>query len=86
MTRVKQPWIESERGYGQKFFGYSYHPSSDALEKYIDLYWEWMPDEVQEWYIAPQGTPELEDVEIDDKFVTHPLGYGPADREVYKND
>jgi hypothetical protein len=41
---VMQPWIESERGFGQRPDGCSLHQTSDDLDQYCEDYWAKMPD------------------------------------------
>ena len=60
---VRQEWRESERGWGQRPDGYSLHLSLDDLEKYVEAYWERMPDSTPECYSFPSGSPRACDVD-----------------------
>lgn len=51
-----QKWEESERG-GTRPDGYSLHVDELALKKFIDAYWDRMPDRVPDEYSRPDGTP-----------------------------
>jgi len=59
---VKQEWIESERGWGQRPDGYSLHLSKSDLEMFVKEYWDSMPDEIPDCYSRPSGSAYLIDV------------------------
>jgi len=63
MQVVVQKWEESERGWGVRPDGYSIHPDKAARDRYIDAYWEDMPDSVPDEYSRPCGSPYLSTVE-----------------------
>lgn len=50
---VVQPWIESERGWGQRPDGYSLHASYAECQAYIAAYWQRQPDYVPDEYSRP---------------------------------
>ena len=62
-TIVVQKWEESERGWGIRPDGFSIHPSMEALKKYIERYWDGMPDSAPDEYSRPCCTPYLADVD-----------------------
>jgi hypothetical protein len=62
---VVQKWEEHERGWGTRPDGYSLHPSREHLALFIKQYWNSMPDEPQDEYSAPDGTPYVADVDLD---------------------
>ena len=64
MKVVVQKWEESERGWGTRPDGYSIHPSEEARERYVKAYWAKMPDEVQDEYSRPKGTPYTAEVDV----------------------
>ena len=43
-------WTEYERGWGQRPDGYTYHPTEQIAQKYIDDYWAHMPKEVPDYF------------------------------------
>jgi hypothetical protein len=53
----------SERGWGQRPDGYSLHLTESDRKQYIKDYWDKMPDEVQDEYSRPEGSPERIDVD-----------------------
>lgn len=59
---VIQEWLESERGWGTEFDGYSVHKTSEDLKKYVQAYWDSMPDTPPSVYSRPTGNPELVEV------------------------
>lgn len=52
-----QEWLESERGWGTRPDGYSLHPSPDVALKFIQAYWDQMPNTVPDEYSRPIGVP-----------------------------
>lgn len=64
-TVVRQDWLESERGWGQRDDGYSLHKSKADRDAYVAEYWKRMPDEVPDEYSRPCGEPYLVDVAIE---------------------
>lgn len=54
-------WTESERGWGQRPDGKSYHKTKPIAEVYIKNYWNGMPKEVPDEYSRP-GDPQLAEV------------------------
>lgn len=66
MTNViKQNWLESEAGWGQKPDGYSLHLTSEDCKAYIKDYWATMPSQVPDFYERPCGEPQIITVETD---------------------
>lgn len=61
---IVQKWEESERGWGVRPDGYSLHLTEADRAAYVQAYWDWMPDEVQDEYSRPSGTPYS--AEVDD--------------------
>ena len=58
MTKlICQKWEESERGWGVRPDGYSIHASMDNRDTYIRLHNDAMPEEIQDEYSRPSGTP-----------------------------
>lgn len=64
-TVVRQDWLESERGWGQRDDGYSLHKSKADRDAYVAEYWKRMPDDVPDEYSRPCGEPYLIDVPIE---------------------
>lgn len=58
-------WEESERGWGTRDDGYSLHATKNDAEKYVEDYWEGMPNCVPDEYSRP-GKPYL--FEVDKKM------------------
>lgn len=56
---VVQKWEESERGWGTRPDGFSLHLTDADRKAFIKDYWDGMPDEVQDEYSRPDGTPYL---------------------------
>lgn len=54
---VCQKWLESERGWGTRPDGYSLHLTEENRKRFIDAYWEGMPDTAPEEYSRPDGKP-----------------------------
>lgn len=52
---VYQTWVESERGWGTRPDGYSIHLSLDDRDRFIQEYWDSLPDEVPDEYSLPYG-------------------------------
>ena len=46
-------WTESERGWGQRPDGFTYHKTEADAQKYVDAYWKTMPNEVPDCYSRP---------------------------------
>ena len=61
-TVVVQKWEESERGWGIRPDGFSIHPDEEARKRFVDAYWQKMPDEVPEEYSRPSGQPYTADI------------------------
>lgn len=53
---ICQKWEESERGWGTRPDGFSLHLSFSALSKYVQSYWDTMPDDTPDEYSKPDGT------------------------------
>ncbi len=62
-TVLRQDWLESERGWGQRPDGYSLHLTESDRQRYITEYWGRMPDEVPDEYSRPDGSPVRIDVD-----------------------
>lgn len=58
---VRVNWTESERGWGERPDGYSFHLTKEDAEAYIKEYWDKMPKEVPDEYSKP-GEPLLSQV------------------------
>ena len=56
---VRQDWIESELGWGQRPDGYSLHKDTASLEQYVKQYWAKMPTETPDEYSFPAGNPSV---------------------------
>jgi len=80
---VVQKWEESEKGWGIRPDGYSLHLNEEDRETYIKNYWDGMPNEVQEEYSHPSGTPYLADV---DEETYEKIKASPKGIRVYKNN
>lgn len=52
-----QKWEEVERGWGERPDGFSLHISLEGLKRYVQAYWDGMPDQAPEEYERPCGTP-----------------------------
>lgn len=53
----KQDWFESEKGWGTRPDGCSFHTSIEDCNSFITQYWLRMPDEVPREYSRPCGKP-----------------------------
>jgi len=62
-TVVRQRWLESERGWGSRPDGSSYHLNMNDREAYIEEYWDRQPDSTPDEYSRPEGKPTLVDVD-----------------------
>ena len=62
-TVIRQNWLESERGWGQRPDGYTLHLTTSDRDAYVRAYWDRMPDEVPDEYSRPDGQPILVDVD-----------------------
>ncbi len=60
---LRQDWLESERGWGQRPDGYSLHLTESDRQRYVTEYWGRMPDEVPDEYSRPDGSPVRIDVD-----------------------
>lgn len=65
MKVVRQPWVESERGWGVRPDGDSLHLSMQDLWSFVADYWRTMPDQAPDEYSRPQGDPDMIEVEAD---------------------
>lgn len=54
-TVICQEWIESERGWGIRPDGASFHLSEADLQAYIKEYWDMMPESAPEEYSKPSS-------------------------------
>lgn len=54
---ICQKWEEREYGWGERPDGFSLHLSYDGLSRFVQEYWDGMPDEVQSEYSIPLGMP-----------------------------
>lgn len=54
---ICQKWEEIERGWGSRPDGFSLHLSFDSLKRYIQAYWDNMPDIAPDEYSQPDGHP-----------------------------
>jgi hypothetical protein len=54
---ICQKWEELERGWGSRPDGFSLHLSFDSLKRYIQGYWDNMPNTAPDEYSRPDGTP-----------------------------
>ena len=61
-TVLKQHWIESERGWGIRPDGNSYHLTTEDRDPFIKEYWARMPKEVPDEYSRPYGKPTVIEV------------------------
>jgi hypothetical protein len=52
---VRVRWDESERGWGIRPDGYSYHLTNGDAEAFIKEYWDKMPAEAPDEYSRPEG-------------------------------
>ena len=60
-------WIESERGWGIRPDGLSFHLSEQHCRDFISAYWAKMPDEIPDEYSRPDWErPQL--VEVSDEL------------------
>lgn len=64
MKLVVQEWEESERGWGVRPDGYSFHLSEKDLSEYIERYWARMPKEIPDEYSRPSGSPFTINIEV----------------------
>lgn len=55
-TALMQPWIESERGWGQRPDGCSLHKTSKDLHQFCEDYWAKMPEQTPDEYSRPDGS------------------------------
>lgn len=65
---VRQDWMESERGWGQRPDGYSLHRTAEDCKRFIKEYWSRMPPRDQfgnppDEYSFPSGEPFVVDVD-----------------------
>lgn len=60
---VVQKWEESEAGCGTRPDGYSLHLSHEDAKAFVADYWARMPDEVQDEYSRPCGTPYMASID-----------------------
>jgi hypothetical protein len=56
-TAYRINWIESERGWGTRPDGYSLHVSEAEAKRYVDEYWDGMPDDPPDEYSRPDSEP-----------------------------
>lgn len=63
---VRQEWMESERGWGQKPYGYSLHLTEPDRKAFIEDHWKDWPDEVPDWYYGPDWS-SPKPFEVDEK-------------------
>lgn len=69
-TIVIQDWLESERGWGTSWDGYSLHLTSADRDQFVKNYWDSMPDgPAPSVYSRPDGEPYLYDVEFDEELI-----------------
>lgn len=54
---ICQKWEELERGWGVRPDGFSLHLSFESLKRYIQDYWDGMPDSPPDEYSRPDGHP-----------------------------
>jgi len=54
---IRQDWEESERGWGVRPDGCSLHLSQADCERFINQYWDRMPDYAPDEYERPSGQP-----------------------------
>lgn len=54
---VCQKWEEKERGWGSRPDGFSLHIDEAQRARYVQEYWDSMPDQAPDDYEAPDGTP-----------------------------
>lgn len=52
-----QAWEETERGWGTRPDGYSIHSTKEDVQKFINDYWNSMPDTIPDEYSRPVGLP-----------------------------
>lgn len=64
---IRKGWIESERGWGQKPYGYSLHLTEGDMKAFIDEHWSKWPDEVPEWFYGPDIMSFPRPFEVDEK-------------------
>lgn len=50
-----QKWEESEEGWGVRPDGFSLHLTKEGLKRYINEYWDSMPEEIPAEYSRPCG-------------------------------
>lgn len=67
-------WVESERGWGVRPDGYSFHASKEDAEQFIKEYQDKLPKEVPDEYSFPQGSPKLS--EVSESLHTYVHNYG----------
>ena len=64
---VMVSWTESERGWGQRPDGYSFHLDNTSAEEFIEKYWDGMPDgPAPDEYSRPDGSRSI--VSVTKKF------------------
>lgn len=75
---ICQEWDESERGWGCRPDGASYHLSLGDCQAYIKAYWDRMPKETPDEYSRPSGNPYemLIPDDIYEKLDIHKNNYG----------
>lgn len=54
-----QKWEESERGWGTRPDGFSLHLTEGDLKRFVEEYWDRMPNSVPDEYSKPDGDPYL---------------------------
>lgn len=64
---IRKGWIESERGWGQKPYGYSLHLTEEDMKAFIEEHWSAWPDEAPEWYYGPDIMSSPRPFEVDEK-------------------
>ncbi|NTW14539.1 MAG: hypothetical protein HGA31_05950 [Candidatus Moranbacteria bacterium] len=64
-TVIVQKWEESERGWGTRPDGFSFHLTETDRAAFVKDYWDSMPNETQEEYSRPDGEPYQ--IEVDDE-------------------
>lgn len=64
-TLLLQEWEESERGWGVRDDGYSFHLTEEDAKIYVKAYWDSMPTKVQHEYSRTYGEPVWVSVTFD---------------------
>lgn len=80
---ICQPWLESERGWGVRPDGFSFHLSENDLKQYVKDYWAEMPAENPDEYSRPDGEPFKRTVKLSfyEKIVASKNGIRCYDKE-----